>query len=97
MRHFAWIALLLAASADAAVYKCEMPDGRMAYQSQPCPKGAASEQLDIRVNAPSKNSEDVDPEAKKLEAELSRKEWLLKRAKRARCRSIFGRRGLLSG
>lgn len=90
MRHLAWIALLLAASADAAVYKCEMPGGRMAYQSQPCPQNAvAADKTDLMQRAEPRVTPEPEPATAETtttaveppsEAPAKPKTWLEKRA-----------------
>ena len=50
LRYSCVVLLALTVEAQAGVYKCEMPDGVMAYQTMPCPATAIkAEETDIKL------------------------------------------------
>lgn len=55
MRAF-MLLLCLAASADAAVYKCIDADGKASYQAQPCAATAAREVVIVQRSAPAEGA-----------------------------------------
>ncbi len=88
LKGIALLALLTVTNVQAGVYKCEMPNGRISYQSMPCPSTAKSViKTDLPQRAemqPVTEVESSEVEAESIEgvdAESEKpKTWLEKRA-----------------
>jgi hypothetical protein len=81
------VGLGLAFNATAGVYKCTMPDGRLAYQSLPCPSSAKTTRRDdIKQRAEYQPSQEEPAADAAVEASAAAepaekpKTWLEKRA-----------------
>ncbi len=74
-------ALALTSQAQAGIYKCEMPDGVMAYQNQPCPPIAVkAEETNFKLTTKPKETPPADtPTTDQSPTPTEEKSWLEQR------------------